>query len=307
MAVFNSVLVSFLKIAFYIIVGYVVRKRGLLSKEVRKGITDLIMAVIIPCSIITSFAGSVDTDTLKSCIAVFVLSFALSFAGMIVGAIFYRKNPRSDSVIRYGLACPNVSFLGSPIVNALYGAPGMIYWSVFMVPYRLIMYTYGVACYTRPSGRDVVKKFFLNPCVICTIIGLIIMLAKIQVPAGIISTLNYGGNCLTGLSMLVIGGIVADADKRDLFNKNTISFSVLRLIVFPAATILVCWLFKVDAVVAGVCVVLAGTPTSTMNTLFAEKYDGDSELSAKLTVITTIASLLTIPLIAALLGAILGT
>ena len=130
------------------------------------------------------------------------------------------------------------------------------------------------------------------------------MLTKIKVSDAIISTLGYGANCLTGLSMLVIGSILADADTRELFNKDTVSFSILRLILFPVITVLLCWIFKVDPIVTGVCAILAGTPSSTMNTLFAEKYDGDSELAAKMTVITTIGCLITIPLISALISAI---
>ncbi len=303
----NSMIIVVIEIALLLASGFILGKCKIITSTGRKAITDIIMAFILPAGIVKSFIGSLDVEKLKSFFAVFVVSFLISLFSMLVARFLWRtKDDGTNAVLRYGTLCPNVSFMGSPIVKVLFGDLGLMYWAIFMIPYRIFMYTYGVGCFTRPSKKDLVKKFFLNPCVVATMIGIVIMVTQISVPPFLVVTLNYGGVGLTGLSMLVIGSILAEADWRTAFSKLSISFTAVRLIILPALICVLCWLCNVPPLVAGVCTVLHGTPAGTMGTLFAEKYNGNTHLAAQTTFISTVISIFTMPGVVVLLTALYG-
>lgn len=307
-ASFITIFLPVLKLAILIAAGFILRKKNILPASARKAITDVVMYFLLPCNILNSFwKATVDDSTFTSCLNVLILSIVLDVLAVVIGLVFFRtKDARKDPVLRYNILLPNVNFLGSPLIASLFGSTGTLYWSIYMIPYRVFMYTYGVALFTKPDRKSLVKNLLLHPCVLCTIVGLVFMFSPLEAPKFFIDVTGYGSNCITGLTMLVIGGILAEANWKDIISKWSVYFSVARLLFFPVLMAVVCWILKVDVVIAGVLTVLAGTPCATMGTLFAEKYDCDTKLSAQVIVLSTVCCLVTLPCMVVLVNALYG-
>lgn len=94
--------------------------------------------------------------------------------------------------------------------------------------------------------------------------------------------------------MIVIGSILAEVDFKKIFKPLTFYYAFIRLILIPAITLLLCYVFGTDAMTAGVCVVLAGMPAGSTTAILAEKYDGDSKYASECIFVTTILSVVTL-------------
>ena len=77
-------------------------------------------------------------------------------------------------------------------------------------------------------------------------------------------------------------------------------FSVIKLLVLPAAGVLVIRQFVDNEVILGVCLVMLATPVGSMTAMLAQQYDGDYEMASKGVALTTILSVATIPLVSML-------
>lgn len=301
-----TVFVPVLKLAILIAAGFILRKKEILPSASRKSLTDVVMFFLLPCNILNSFwKATVDDSTFTTCLNVLILSIILDVLAIVIGLIFFRtKDPKKDPVLRYSLMLPNANFLGSPLIVSLFGEIGTLYWSIYMIPYRIFMYTYGLAMFTKPDKHSLVKKLLLHPCFLCTIIGLVFMFSPLDAPNFLISVTGYGSNCITGLTMIIIGGILAEANWKDMFSTWSVLFTGVRLLVLPLLMAVICAIAKVDIVVAGVLTILSGTPAATMGTLFAEKYDCDKRLCAQAITLSTVCCIITLPLMIVILNAI---
>ena len=190
--------------------------------------------------------------------------------------------------------------MGSPLVQGIYGSQGLLYASIYLIPQRIVMWSSGIACFSEATKKDVVKKVLTHPCIIAVFIGIFFMVTQISLPTFLDKSLSAISSCNTFLPMIVIGGILAEIDFKSVFSKLTIYYSFLRLIAIPLVVLAVCALLHLPSLVCAVATVLAGMPAGTTTAVLAEKYDGDSPLAVKLIFLSTVLSMLTIPLLSIL-------
>lgn len=288
--------------------GFIFRKRNVLKSDGRKLITDLVMDFLLPCSIFKSFVGALNTVNLSSMLTMILISLGISVLGIIVGLFFRIKNAEgtldnaSIAPIRYGLICSNVTFMGSPLITAVFGDAGLVLWAVYMIPYRIVMWTYGTGLFTRPKPNEILKKFILSPSIIATILGLIFMFARWSLPDFITKTLTSGGNCVTGLTMMVIGSILAESKPSEVFSKLTLSASFARLIIMPVIVLIITVVLKLEPLIIGVATCLAGMPYATTTVMFSEKYGGNAQLASYIVFVTTLFSAITVTVLMIIFG-----
>ena len=278
--------------------GYVMTKLKILPPESKKPMTDLVIDFVLPCNIIVSFMIEMNRDILISCFAVLCASIVIQLFCAFAGKYFYPvKDERKLAVLKYGTICSNAGFIGNPVVEGLYGPQGLLYASIYLIPQRIVMWSAGVSCFTTSKGKDVIKKVITHPCIIAVFIGFIIMLMPFSLPSGIVKTLKTASNCTTGLSMIVIGHILAGIDLKTIVSKLNLYYCFIRLILFPLLVLAGCRLFSLDWLVTSVCVVLSGMPAGATTAILAAKYDGDEQFAVKIVFLSTILSLITIPLL----------
>lgn len=283
--------------------GYILTKTNILSGDARKPLSNLLINFILPCNIITSFMMEFNQKIMLDCLSIFIVSVCLQTFVVLASKYFY---PNTDSgklpVLRYGTIVSNAGFMGSPIAQGLYGNQGLLYSSIYLIPLRAVMWSFGVTCFTGAKGKGVLKKILTHPCIVAVFLGMILMITQIQLPKGIEQTIRYAGNANTALSMIVIGNILAEVKASEILDRTAGWFCIVRLAVIPLLVLIGCKLSGVDELVKQLSVVLASMPAAATTAILAAKYDGDAHFAAKIVFLSTLLSLLSVPLLCVLMN-----
>lgn len=286
----------------FMALGAAVTRFGILTPEGRKSLTDLVINLVLPCNIIISFYVEMSFDILLSTGKIFVLAFAIQLLQLGLSRVLYTGvKGKRRKVMEYGTICSNAGYLGNPVVEGIYGAEGLLYASVYLIPARLFLWSAGLMCFTQAETKTVLKNLAKHPCIIAVEIGFLLMLFQIPLPALLEKSLRSVGGCTTVLSMFTIGSVIAGSDLKTVFSRDNWYYCFVRLILVPGLVLAAGMALHVDSLILGISVVLAGMPAGATTTLLAAKYDGDADFASKCTVLSTLLSMVTIPLFCLLL------
>lgn len=278
--------------------GYILTKTKVLSADARKPLSNLLINFILPCNIITSFMMEFNQKIMMDCLAILLVSICIQIFVIFASKYFYPKTESSKMpVLRYGTIVSNAGFMGNPIAQGLYGDLGLLYASIYLIPLRAVMWSFGVTCFTGTKGKGVLKKILTHPCIVAVLIGMVLMLTQFQLPKGIEQTLRYAGNANTALSMIVIGNILAEVKASEILDLKAWWFCLVRLAIIPLLVLIGCQLTETDELVKQVSVVLAGMPGAATTAILAAKYDSDAHFAAKIVFLSTLLSMLSVPLL----------
>ena len=290
-------------IFFLMAAGFILTKLQILSADARKPLSNLLINFILPCNMITSFLMEFNQKILMDCLVILIVSICIQVFAVLTSKHFYPKTIDSKlPVLRYGTIASNAGFMGNPIAQGLYGDQGLLYASIYLIPMRTVMWSFGVACFTGTKGKGVVKKILTHPCIIAVFIGLFLMITQIQLPKGIEQTLRYAGNANTALSMILIGNILAEVHASETLDTKAWWYCVVRLAIIPIIVLITCNFAGIDEMVKQVSVVLSGMPAAATTAILAAKYDGDTHFAAKIVFISTLLSMLSVPLLCILMN-----
>ena len=275
-----------------LVVGFFCKRTGMVSDEGKKNITDLVLYLVLPCNILTSFSVGVGEDTFQDCLALFLISAATQAFCVLYGKFVWQKKPEQrKKCLCYGTICSNAGFLGNPVAEGLFGATGLMYASVYLIPLRVMMWSEGIATFSGEKNRKAtIKKVLTHPCVIACILGILLLAGNVTLPTIIATPLTTIGRCNTALSMLVIGMILAEIDPQMFVNKDVIWYTVNRLFLIPLVVYFACALLPVSETVRGISVLLAAMPAGATTSMLAAKYECDPQFGTALVVFSTLCS-----------------
>ena len=265
------------------ILGYIFRKAGMISDEGKSLLTDLVLYVTLPASIIKSFQIEFNHQILVSCIVVIVVAAGIQVGAWLLGMILYPGFPdERKKVLQYATICSNAGILGNPIAEGIFGSMGLLYASIYTIPQRTFMWSIGLTYFTQaPDMKTLIKKVSTHPCIVSVVIGMLIMVFQIPVQGFLSLTIKNiaGGN--TFLAMSLVGTILAEVPFRSLPEKDTVYYSFIRLFFIPFLVYLACHFAQVDSLVTGVSVVLSGMPSASVTAVLAAKYGKDEVFATK--------------------------
>lgn len=292
-----------LQLFLFIMIGFFLTKTGTISPAGRKSLSDLLINFILPANIVCSFQMNMTSEILSSCGAMIVVSLGVQIFYLIVSKIIFRgASPARMACLRYATVCSNAGFLGIPIIGGVYGTIGSLLTSVVLIPQRIVMWSAGLSMFTHTDGRSVFKKVITHPCIISVVIGFSLMLiGNPPLPAPLQSVLKGASSCNTCMSMLVIGSILAGAEHIDLKDRMMWWYTLARLLLIPLAVFAVLYLLPVDPMVRGVMTLASGMPAGSTTAILAAKYDGDAPFASCLIFVSTLASLITLPMLCLIL------
>lgn len=295
----NNVINQVLILTFLMIIGIILRKVKIITDEVNKGLSNILMDVTLPLMIIYSFSFKFSMDMLKNSLMIIFYSFLIHIVLIILSKILYFKFPESKkNVLKFSTVFSNCGFIGYPVLQGLYGKIGVFYTSIFTIPFNIFMWSYGVMLFTGKKDIKSIKKNLINGPMICIFLGLIIFLFSIKLPYPVLQTLKSAGDMTTPISMFIIGSMLADVKLKDVFKGFDIYFmNFIKLIIVPLLTFVILKLLGADKTLIYMCVILEAMPTATLVGVFAEKYNGDKTAASKCAFLSTILSMVTIPVI----------
>lgn len=283
----------------FVIIGIILRKTGMVSADVESTLTDMVIYVFLPCNLALSFRIEVDMQLLKGLVIIFAIACAIQAVAWCLSRVLYRKYPVArQRVLQYGTVCSNAGFMGLPIVSSVFGTTGLMYASIAIIPQRIVMWSAGVSLFTEaPDTKTLIKKVATHPCIIAVYVGLVLMFFDPPLPAFVEKTVTSLSACSTPLSMILVGLIVADvSDIKSVFSWDVVRFTIIRLGVIPGLAYLICRITGTPQLLMGVTVLLAAMPAGTMTSILSAKYHGDAEFACKCVVLSTVMTLVTLPL-----------
>ncbi len=302
--VFNKVVMLF----FCMAVGYICFKVKIISNEAKVCLSDLLLKVTLPCSVIYALQKPYSNQVLIDCGLVFLFISISCISGLVIGFILcklLKVDILDKGVFVTSLAMPNMVFMGAPVLNSIYGSDVLILVYFGNIAFILLAFTLGVK-YIALGYKENVKMDFmgvlLNPAVLSTIIGMALFVLSISLPPAINDGLNVVGQMTTPLSMIVLGATLAQNDfKLFLSNPKMYFFTFVRLIAMPIMLFFLTRKIITSDIVFGIVVLIPAMPVGTMTAIFATRQNANESLASRIVSVSTLLSILTIPAISLLL------
>ena len=288
------------------LLGALARQLGFLSPTTINDLTNLVLYFLSPLVIIKAFLAPFSVTRLKI--------FCLTLVGVVITylvtillaklAFAKVKDANLRRIATYGSIYSNNGFMGIPLAQALFGSTGVFYGVVSMVGFNAFTWTHGVAMFKKQSAAPLtrLKRVLANPNLIAIALGIVIFTVQIPVPSMLTSFLDYASAAFTPLSMIIIGSNLADMRRADLKVPPVLGATILlRNLVFPALTIVILKCLGLTGVPLMTTVILAACPVAGLVVLFTLQARGDARPATVVMSVSTLLSLVTIPLVFSLL------
>lgn len=305
---FMYVFEKMIELFLIVIVGYIACKFKIFDKEARVKVTKLVLNITLPAMILSSVMTQdklPNTAQIMQLLLVAMASYIILFAAAFLVPKLLRVKKNQEGIYRFMLAFGNVGFIGFPVTQAIFGDSAVFYTSVFNMPFNLFVYSAGLIfiqqCSEEKTETRITYKTFLTPCMVASVIAIIMALCGWKGPALIGETCDIVAAITTPAALMIIGSSLADMPVKEMLSNGRIYlFAVFRLIFLPLITYAVFGLFVKEPLLLGICVIMAAMPVATNGTMLCLQCNGDEKLMAQGTFITTLLSIVTIPLIAML-------
>lgn len=273
----------------------------MINAQLSRGLSDILTNITLPTLVVSSFIISYSKELLGSMLEIFLISIVFHIVIILISKIILSKYKiDKQMIIKFMFIFPNGGSMGVPLVYGLYGQIGVLYLSIFLIPYQVLFWTYGEGLFSKDRNSDDIKKYLHNPNIIAVVVGLAILILSIKVPFLIKQTLSDIGAVTMPLSMMIIGEKVASMKfKEIIFDKDVYFCSFIRLIIAPIIMFVIIHFFNGSTLIKNICIVAEVIPTATVTVLFCEKYNHNSILASKCVLATHILSIFTIPVMLA--------
>lgn len=299
-------------------IGYICRKIGLFGKDASKLLSAIVVNVANPALVLSSSINKESAIEGSELVLTMGLAVGFYIVLLLLAEIvprLLRVNKKDYGVYKVMTVFSNIGFMGFPLLTAMYGSESLLYASLFLIPYNVLIYTYGVGALCIESDSDTqnverntsawksqLKKIF-NIGVIACIVTIIIFFTKIRVPKVIEDIAGTLGNLTAPLSMMVIGDAMSQMNIKELLkDAKLMIFTAVKLIVVPVISLLILKQFGLNPMLLGVCLVMIATPVGSMTAMLAQQYDGNYELASKGVALTTLLSVVTMPVVSMITG-----
>ena len=288
-----------------ILMGYVVAKVKVVPENSATVLSKLENNLFVPALVLGTFVENFTLEKLSTAWKLFLISFLICIV-MMFFAIVVAKCCSKDQYIRniytYGLAFSNFGFMGNAVVSAVFPEIFLEYL-IFTMPLWTMIYMWGVPCLLIPSeeGKQTMKsrlKSFANPMFAAMVIGVVIGLCGIELPAFLSTAVSVTGSCMSPIAMMLTGITIANMDvKKVLSIKSIYVVSLIRLLVFPLIFIGVFKLLPMsqNIVVCTICSLAMPLGLSTL--VIPGGYGKDTSVAAGMAVVSHLLSAVTIPVI----------
>ena len=299
--VFRQTVVMFL----YMFAGYVLFKTEKMTIKGSKDIATLLVWLVIPAVLVDSFCVERSMTRIVELLqSAFVTALTLALSMAIAKLIF--KNKPVDN---FGAAFSNAGFIGIPLVQAAMGDDG-VFWIVSMVAMlNMLQWSYGVGLLTGEKSAVGIKHLVFNPILVAIMIGLTLFLTNLgtKLPEGVSVAVAGVSSLNAPLAMIVLGSYLAQSDMKKMFTSGTLYLlSAVRLLLIPAVTLLVLhfipMLVPIRNEILLTVFIGASTPIGANVAVYAQLYDRDYPYACQTVAITTLLSIVTLPVMLMLAG-----
>ncbi len=299
--VINQVLILFLTM----FVGIYAKKKNYINKEINDGLSKILLNITLPLLIISSFNTNFSKNMMINAEKIIIYGVIIHIVLIIFSKIVYFKLPQGKKgIAKFVTLFANSGFMGYPVLKGIYGSPGVFYCSILGIVINLFMFSYGIMVLKEEGGNTFreLKKIIFNPAIIATVIGILIFITGIKIPNVIGLTINSVGSMTSPLSMIIVGVMLGETNLKTAFSgKIVYILTFIRLILVPIIIFFVLKLLGAPNLIIEIIVLLEALPVASNTAVLSFQYGGDNTLAVKSIFVSTVFSIVTIPLITKLL------
>lgn len=306
-----------------ILFGFYLRRKEIFKDSTAKILTDVILSASLPALAFNAFMQDINKTSLMQGINLLIWGFAIYIILIFITKLIYIKyNGDKKVVLEILTTFGSTTFFGIPIISAVYGATGVMYASIFNIAYRVFLYSYA---YIKMSGikadKNNIKQMFLNSIVLATFLGMFIWVFQDSLPQITIGEKSYAflridktafwlfkpmtylAALSSPLAWLAIGAKLADISLAEaISSKDSWIYSFIKVLVVPFINLVALYILTVTNILpilfvglASVIIMMA-TPTATVAAAYAIKFDKESVLTSNCSLLSTIFSVICMPL-----------
>ncbi len=299
----SAITESVVSLLIIILVGVYGSRKGIITAELNKGLTDILIKIALPFMIVSSFMFTYDESIKFNVIKTFYYSIG-AYAIMIIASYLFLIPVKRDkkTVLHFANVFVNTGYIGFPVLNSIFGPEGVIYGSIFNVFFVILVWTYGIMLYRGKLEKGYLKKeiisLLFNPSIIAVVLGIFLMALDIKIKGPLLLSIKSIGNITGPISMFIIGVILANVKIKQHLKDWTVYYgTALKLIILPIIIYLISLLVKDSSRAIYSVVIMTAMPASAMTSILAESFDKEKEFAAIIVSATTLISLITVPVL----------
>ncbi len=295
-------LVSLQVVSLFLImlIGYAGSLLGFITKSAADGMSKLLVYVTNPLLVFTAFNQSAGNTRWGEMLTIIGASAIIHLASTVIALFLFRRKPaRTANALRFSVIFANCSYMGYPLLEAMFPTNGRFYGACYVLFCTLYMWTAGV--FMLSSGKKgsvgtAFKNAVLNPGVIAALLGVLFCMLGIKLPGVIGGALSSTANITFPIAMLILGNMLKNAPLGKLLSDGSAYLaSVVRLVIIPLFVLLFCTLFSVAEGTTYICVIMAAIPVAAKTPILADNYGADKDTALATVAISTLSSIVTIP------------
>ncbi len=297
----NAIVSQMIILFIIVIVGYFLTKKKMMDSDFDRKLSTFVINVTCPCLILSSVMG----DTLPDkhlILPLLIVGFA-TYVLLILGAFLIPRylpiQTEERGIYSFMLAFGNVGFIGYPIVASIFGANAVFYASILNFPSTLLIFVFGTLFVS--GGKDKMKfdiHTLYCPAMIASYLSILIVATEYKLPNVISTPFTLLGNMTVPSALLIIGSSIAQIPIKRMFGSTGIYLmAALRLIIVPLIILYLSRLCRVDSTINDINTILCAMPVASYGTLFCIQYGKGETTMAQGTFLTTLLSVISIPLL----------
>ena len=290
-----------------VILGYTACKLWYMGDKFDKKLSSIVVDITCPLLVLSSVMGDEmpDRSLILPLVGVGFLTYIILLVFGFWVPRFISKNHDDQGMIGFSLMFANVGFIGYPIVASIFGPKAVFYAALLNVPNTFFIFTAGVMLVKGEySIRQFNPKVLLSPALIGAFIAALLVAFGVHTPEMIARPITMVGNITVPAALMIIGSSMARLPLREIIGSGKVyATSFLRLVIVPLSVYFLFRLCGVNTLINNINTVVIAMPVASFGTMFCMKYGRNPSLMTEATFITTLFSIITIPLITLLFGA----
>lgn len=294
---------SVVSLFIIILVGVYGSRKKIITTELNKGLTDILIKIALPFMIVSSFMFTYD-DTIKSNV-LRTFYYSLGAYAVMAAASYFLLLPvknNKKTVLHFANIFVNTGYVGFPVLSSVFGSEGVIYGSIFNMFFVIFVWTYGIMLYKGKLEKGYLKNeiinLMFNPSIIAVMVGIVIMVFDIEIKGALLSSIKSIGNITGPISMFIIGVILSNVKIKQHLKDWTVYYGIIiKLIIIPVIVYLISLLLKDSSKAVYSVIIMTAMPASAMTSILAESFNKEKEFAAIIVSATTLISLITVPVL----------
>ena len=280
----------------YMLIGYFLYKKNLVSAGGSADIGRILLYIVMPAAILKSYLADFSRERLEGLFVSFLAALLSLLLSIAAARIAFSKE---QGIERFGAAFSNAGFIGIPLVQMTLGEEAVFYVSSYVALLNILQWTYGLVTITGDRSLISVKRLRTNPILLSFLAGIALFLLPVSLPetaenvVGTIAAMNGP------LAMIVLGVYLGQVPLRSLFSGRVVyRCALVRLIVIPVLTMALLFVFPEKYHMLKLTILIAASaPVGSNVSIFAQLYGQDYMQSVKEVTLSTLLCIITLPLI----------